>query len=90
MLSKTQCGDPGLAIRNTRYAYNSQSHDQCVMNPHIRVDNIIISSITVSNNILTIGDMIKTDIATQGKSTTMQRIPSCVDDPRYAYYPTGN
>jgi hypothetical protein len=41
------CGDPGLAIRNTRYAYNSRSHDQCVMNPHIRVDNRITSSITV-------------------------------------------
>jgi hypothetical protein len=41
------CGDPRLAIRNTRYAYNSRSHDQCVVNPHIQVDNRIRSSITV-------------------------------------------
>jgi hypothetical protein len=34
--------------------------------------------------------MAKSDIATQGKSKTMQRIPSSVDDPRHAYYPTGN
>jgi hypothetical protein len=56
------CGDPGLAIRNTRYAYNSQSHDQCVMNPHIRVNNKITSSVTVPNNILTIGHMTKFDM----------------------------
>jgi hypothetical protein len=30
------------------------------------------------------------DIATQGKFTVKQRIPSSVDDPRHAYYPTGN
>jgi hypothetical protein len=24
---RTPCGDPGLPIRNTRYAYNSRSHD---------------------------------------------------------------
>jgi hypothetical protein len=41
-------------------------------------------------NILTIGHMTKSDIATQGKSTTMQRIPSSVDDPCHAYYPIGN
>jgi hypothetical protein len=41
-------------------------------------------------NILTIGHMTKHDIAMQGKSTTKQRIPSSVDDPRNAYYPTGN
>jgi hypothetical protein len=34
--------------QNTRYAYNSQSHDQCVVNPHIRVDNRITSSITIT------------------------------------------
>jgi hypothetical protein len=34
--------------------------------------------------------MTKTDNATQGKFTTKQRIPSSVDDPRHAYYPTGN
>jgi hypothetical protein len=34
--------------------------------------------------------MTKTDNATQGKSTTKQRIPSSVDDPHHAYYPTGN
>jgi hypothetical protein len=84
------CGDPRLPIRNTRYAYNSRSHDQCVVNPHIRVDNRITSSITVPNNILTIGHMTKYDIATQGKFTTNQRIPSNVADPRHAYYPTGN
>jgi hypothetical protein len=44
------------------------------MNPHIRVDNRITSSITVPNNILTIGHMTKYDIATQGKYTTKQRI----------------
>jgi hypothetical protein len=64
------CGDPRLAIRNTRYAYNSQSHDQCVVNPHIRVDNRIISSITLPNNKLTTGHMTKLDNATQGKPTT--------------------
>jgi hypothetical protein len=84
------CGDPRLPIRNTRYAYNSWSHDQCVMNPHIRVDNRITSSITVPNNKLTIGHMTKYDIAMQGKSTTKQRIPSGADDPRHAYYPTCN
>jgi hypothetical protein len=82
--------DPGLPIRNTWYAYNSRSHDHCVVNPHIRVDNRITSSITVPNNILTIGHMTKYDIAMQDKSTTKQRIPSSVDDPRHAYYPTGN
>jgi hypothetical protein len=84
------CGDPGLPLRNTRYAYNSRSHDQCVVNPHIRVDNRITSSFAISNNILTIGHLTKHDIATQGKSITKQRIPSSVDDPRHAYYPTGN
>jgi hypothetical protein len=34
--------------------------------------------------------MTKSDIATQGKSTIEQQIPSSVDDPRHAYYPTGN
>jgi hypothetical protein len=34
--------------------------------------------------------MTKTDIATQGKFTTEQRMPSSIDDPRHAYYPTGN
>jgi hypothetical protein len=100
MLTKVSCsqdgsdtnsvGDPGLPIRNTWYAYNSWSHDQCVMNPHIWLDNRITSSFTVPNNILTIGHMTKHDIATQGKSTTKQRIPSSVDDPRHAYDPTGN
>jgi hypothetical protein len=89
-LSLKFCGDPLLPIRNTRYAYNSWSHDQSVVNPHIRVDNRITSSITVLNNILTIGHMTKSDIATQGKSTTKQRIPSSIDDPCHAYYPTGN
>jgi hypothetical protein len=60
------------------------------VNPHIRVDNRITSSIKVPNDILTIGHMTKYDIATQGKSTTKQRIPSSVDEPRQAYYPTGN
>jgi hypothetical protein len=87
---KHRCGDPGLPIRNTRYAYNSRSHDQYVMNPHIRVDNRVTSSFTVPNNILTIGHMTKHDIATQGKSTSKQRIPGSVDDPCRAYYPTGN
>jgi hypothetical protein len=57
------CGYPGLAIRDTRYAYNSRSHDQCVVNPHIRVDNRVTSSIKVLNNIHTIGYMTKYDIA---------------------------
>jgi hypothetical protein len=34
--------------------------------------------------------MTKYDIATQGKSVTKQRIPSIVDDPSHAYYPTDN
>jgi hypothetical protein len=34
--------------------------------------------------------MTKYAIATQGKSAIKQRIPSSVDDPRHAYYPTGN
>jgi hypothetical protein len=63
------CGDPGLPIQNTRYAYNSRPHDQCVVNPHIRVDTRITSCITVPNNILTIGHMTKFDIATKGKFT---------------------
>jgi hypothetical protein len=68
-----RCGDPRLAIRNTHYVFNSRSHDQCVMNPHNRVNNRITSSITVLNNILTIGHMTKSDIAMQGKSTIEQR-----------------
>jgi hypothetical protein len=90
MASAKQLWCPGLPIRNTRYAYNSRSHDQCVVNPHIRVDNRITSSITVPNSILTIGHMTKHDIASQGESPTKQWIPSSVDDPRHAYYPTGN
>jgi hypothetical protein len=82
--------DPGLPIRNTRYAYNSRSHDQCVVNPHIRVDNKITSSITLTNNKLTSGHTTKLDNTTQGKYTSKQRISSSVDDPRHAYYPTGN
>jgi hypothetical protein len=88
--STYKCGVPGLPIRNTSYAYNSRSHDQCVMNPHIWVDNRIASSITVPNNIHIIGHMTKSDIATQGKSTTKQWIPSSIDDPCHAYYPTCN
>jgi hypothetical protein len=61
-----------------------------VMNPHIRVDTRITSSITVPNNILIIGHMTKFDIAMQGKFTTKQRIPNSVDDPCHAYYPIGN
>jgi hypothetical protein len=34
--------------------------------------------------------MTKLDNATQGKFTSKQRIPSSVDDPHHAYYPTGN
>jgi hypothetical protein len=87
---KVTCGDPRLAIRNTCYVYNSWSHDQCVVNPHNRVDNRITSSIIVPNKILTIGLITKYGIATQGKSTPKQRIPISVDDPRRAYYPIGN
>jgi hypothetical protein len=87
---KVPCGYPGLPIRNTRYAYNSRSHDQCIVNPHIQVDNNITSSIIVLNNILIIGHMTKYDIATQGKSTTKQQIPSSVDVPLHVYYPIGN
>jgi hypothetical protein len=53
------CGDPGLPIWNTRYAFNSWSHDQCVVNLHIRVDTRITSSITVPNNRLRIGHTTK-------------------------------
>jgi hypothetical protein len=83
-------GDPCLPLRDTRYAYNSRSNDQCVMNPHIRVDNKITSSFIVPNNILTIGHMTKFDIATQGKSSIEQQTRSSVDDPHHACYPTGN
>jgi hypothetical protein len=54
------------------------------MNPHIQVDNRITLSFTVSNNILTIGHMTKSDIATQDKSTIEQRTKTSVDDPRHA------
>jgi hypothetical protein len=84
------CGDPGLAIRDTWYAYNSRSHDQYIVNPHIRVDNRITSSITILHSRLTTGHMTKLDNATQGKFTTKQWTQSIVDDPCYAYYPTGN
>jgi hypothetical protein len=60
------------------------------MNPHIRVDNRITSSLTLTNNKLTTGHMTKLDNATQGKFTSEQRILSSIDDPRHAYYPTGN
>jgi hypothetical protein len=83
-------GTPDYPSGNTRYAYNSWSHDQCVVNPHIRVDTRITSSITVTNNKLTTGHMTKFDIATQGKFTTKQWIPNSVDGSHYAYYPTGN
>jgi hypothetical protein len=61
-----------------------------VVNPHIRVDTRITSSITVPNNRLTIGHMTKFDITMQGKFTIKQRILNSVDDPHHAYYPTGN
>jgi hypothetical protein len=60
------------------------------MNPHIRVDNRITSSITLTNNKLTTGHLTKLNNATQGKFSNKQRIPSSVDDPRHAYYPIGN
>jgi hypothetical protein len=34
--------------------------------------------------------MTKYDIATQRKPTTKQRMPSSIDDPHHAYYPTDN
>jgi hypothetical protein len=58
------------------------------MNSHIRVDNIITSSITLPNNKLTTGQMTKLDNATQGKST--EQISSSIDEPRHEYYATGN
>jgi hypothetical protein len=60
------------------------------VNPHIRVDNKITSFFTVPNNIITIGYMTKSDIATQGKSTIEQQTQSSVRDPRHAYYLTSN
>jgi hypothetical protein len=60
------------------------------MNPHIRVDNRITSPIIVPNIILTIGHMNKFDITMHGKFTIKQWISNSVDDPRHAYYPTGN
>jgi hypothetical protein len=84
------CGDPKITIRDTRYAYNSRSHDQCVMNLHIGVDNRITPSITLPNDMLTTSHMTKFDNATQGKLTTKQRIQSSIDGPRHAYYPIGN
>jgi hypothetical protein len=60
------------------------------VNPHIEADTRITSSIIVPSNRLTIGHMTKYDIVTQGKFTIKQQIPSSVDVPRHAYYPTGN
>jgi hypothetical protein len=83
------CGDPGLPIRNTRYAYNSRSHDQCVVNPHIRVDTRITSSITVLIIYLQLVTL-QVWYCHAGQVSTKQRISSSVDDPCHAYYPTGN
>jgi hypothetical protein len=48
-LTVVPCGDPRLPIRNSRYAYNSRSHDQYVVSPHNRADIKVTSSITVPN-----------------------------------------
>jgi hypothetical protein len=47
-----KCGDPGLPLRDSRYAYNSRSHDQYVVIPHNRADIKVTSSITVPNIIV--------------------------------------
>jgi hypothetical protein len=54
------------------------------VNPHIRVDNRITSSITLTNNKLTTSHTTKLDNAMQGKYTSKQRIPNSVDDPHHA------
>jgi hypothetical protein len=46
------CGDPGLPLRDSRYAYNSRSHDQYSVSPHNRADIKVTSSITVLNIIV--------------------------------------
>jgi hypothetical protein len=40
---------PRFTTRNSRYAYNSRSHDQYVVSPHNRADIRVTSSITVPN-----------------------------------------
>jgi hypothetical protein len=68
-------------------------HDPMISVSWIHISKLITElhhPFTVPNNILTVGHMTKHDIATQGKSTTKQWIPSSVDDPCHAYYPTGN
>jgi hypothetical protein len=45
-------GDPGLPLRDSRYAYNSRSHDQYVVSPHNQADIKVTSSITIPNNIV--------------------------------------
>jgi hypothetical protein len=68
-------------------------HDPMISVSWIHISELVTElhhPFTVPDNILTIGHMTKYDIATQGKSTNKQRIPSSVGDPRHAYYPTGN
>jgi hypothetical protein len=40
---------PRFTTRNSRYAYNSRSHDQYVVSPHNRADIKVTSSITIPN-----------------------------------------
>jgi hypothetical protein len=68
-------------------------HDPMISVSWIHISELITilhHPLQLPNNIFTIGHMTKYDIATQNKSTTKQQIPSSVDDPRHAYYPTGN
>jgi hypothetical protein len=47
-----ECGDPGLPLRDSRYAYKSRSHDQYVVSPHKRAHIKVTSSIIVPNIIV--------------------------------------
>jgi hypothetical protein len=40
---------PRFTTRDSRYAYNSRSHDQYVVSPHNRADIKVTSSITIPN-----------------------------------------
>jgi hypothetical protein len=82
---------PRFTIRDTRYAYNSWSHDQYVVSPLNRADIKVTSSVTVPNiKVLQLVTRPRLIMPRRASLQTKQRIPSSVDDPRHAYYPTGN
>jgi hypothetical protein len=85
------CRDPRLAILDSHYAYNSWSHDQYVVSPYNRADIKVTSSITVPNKIvLQLVIWPRLIMPRRASSQLSSRIHNSVDDPRHAYYPTGN